>query len=93
MPARLSVCACRGCLSRDAPACFVRHMAHFCCLLSAFCQLISPAVPAGRPPHTPSPCAPPTHLRAAGDDEEIERFWKELGLNEKGKVLVKGILS
>ena len=74
-------------------------MAHFCCLLSAFCQLISPAVPAlpaaplTHPHPPPSPCAPPTHLRAAGDDEEIERFWKELGLNEKGKVLVKGILS
>lgn len=39
-------------------------------------------------PPTPTPLPPP-----AGDDEEIERFWKELGLVEKGKVLVKGILE
>ncbi len=32
-------------------------------------------------------------LCCAGDDEEIERFWRELGLAEKGKVLVKGILQ
>ena len=37
--------------------------------------------------------APPSASVPAGDDEEIERFWKELGLTEKGKVLVKGILQ
>ncbi|EFN50526.1 hypothetical protein CHLNCDRAFT_33426, partial [Chlorella variabilis] len=30
-----------------------------------------------------------TDIVVEGDDEEIERFWKELGLMEKGKVLVK----
>lgn len=34
-----------------------------------------------------------TDIVVQGDDEEIERFWKELGLTEKGKVLVKGILG
>ncbi|KAI7838653.1 hypothetical protein COHA_007579 [Chlorella ohadii] len=34
-----------------------------------------------------------TDITVEGDDEEIERFWKELGLMEKGKVLVKGILG
>ncbi|PSC68181.1 CPLD51 required for cyt b6 assembly [Micractinium conductrix] len=34
-----------------------------------------------------------TDIVVEGDDEEIERFWKEMGLMEKGKVLVKGILS
>ncbi|KAL4422257.1 hypothetical protein ABPG75_008454 [Micractinium tetrahymenae] len=34
-----------------------------------------------------------TDIVVQGDDEEIERFWKELGLMEKGKVLVKGILG
>ncbi|KAI3424720.1 hypothetical protein D9Q98_008109 [Chlorella vulgaris] len=34
-----------------------------------------------------------TDIVVEGDDEEIERFWKELGLVEKGKVLVKGILE
>jgi hypothetical protein len=34
-----------------------------------------------------------TDIVVEGDDEEIERFWKELGLTEKGKVLVKGILG
>lgn len=44
--------------------------------------------------HTLTPnlaTCPPT--LTPGDDEEIERFWKELGLTEKGKVLVKGILG
>lgn len=33
-----------------------------------------------------------TDITVEGDKEEIERFWKELGLVEKGKVLVKGML-
>jgi hypothetical protein len=36
--------------------------------------------------------APPARL-PAGDDEEIERFWREEGLVEKGKVLVKGLMD
>lgn len=47
--------------------------------------------PARRPCITPT--THPPHNSTAGDDEEIERFWKELGLNEKGKVLVKGLLG
>ncbi|KAG2489011.1 hypothetical protein HYH03_012450 [Edaphochlamys debaryana] len=34
-----------------------------------------------------------TDIVVEGDKEEIERFWKELGLVEKGKVLVKGMLA
>lgn len=34
-----------------------------------------------------------TDIVVEGDDEEIERFWKELELNEKGKVLVKGLMG
>ncbi|EFJ48049.1 hypothetical protein VOLCADRAFT_109778 [Volvox carteri f. nagariensis] len=34
-----------------------------------------------------------TDIIVEGDKEEIERFWKELGLVEKGKVYVKGMLE
>lgn len=34
-----------------------------------------------------------TDIVVEGDKEEIERFWKELGLVEKGKVYVKGMLE
>ncbi|KXZ52431.1 hypothetical protein GPECTOR_9g475 [Gonium pectorale] len=34
-----------------------------------------------------------TDITVEGDKEEIERFWKELGLVEKGKVYVKGMLD
>lgn len=53
-----------------------------------------------QPPGAPRPAAAsqrpsqrPRSLPSTGDDEEIERFWKELGLTEKGKVLVKGMFS
>lgn len=34
-----------------------------------------------------------TDITLEGDDEEIERFWRELGLTEKGKVRVEGLLG
>lgn len=34
-----------------------------------------------------------TDIVVEGDQEEIERFYKELGLTEKGKIYVKGVLE
>lgn len=60
-----------------------------CCRMPAVAAAAAGSAATAVEPHTHTY----SRLLYAGDDEEIERFWKEMGLMEKGKVLVKGILS